>query len=54
VEFAAAYRLPTLRGLREFVKAGGLMSYGASVSDRYRRAADYVDKILNGVKPAAC
>jgi putative tryptophan/tyrosine transport system substrate-binding protein len=52
VEFAAAERLPTIHGVREFVKAGGLMSYGASISDLYRRAADYVDKVLKGAKPA--
>jgi len=52
VEFAAVNRLPTIHGLREFVQAGGLMSYGASLSDLYRRAADYVDKILKGAKPA--
>jgi putative tryptophan/tyrosine transport system substrate-binding protein len=52
VEFAAAERLPTIHGVREFVKAGGLMSYGASISDLYRRAADYVDKVLKGARPA--
>jgi putative ABC transport system substrate-binding protein len=50
--FAAAERLPTIHGLREFVVAGGLMSYGASLTDLYRRAADYVDKILKGAKAA--
>jgi putative ABC transport system substrate-binding protein len=44
-------RLPTMHGLREYVEAGGLMSYGASNSDLFRRAADYTDKILHGAKP---
>jgi putative tryptophan/tyrosine transport system substrate-binding protein len=38
-------------GLREYVQAGGLVSYGPSVPDQYRRAADYVDRILRGTKP---
>jgi len=45
-------RLPTIYLLGEYVEAGGLMSYGPSVPDLYRRAADYVDKILRGAKPA--
>jgi putative tryptophan/tyrosine transport system substrate-binding protein len=48
---ALAARLPTVHGLREYVEAGGLMSYGANVPDLFRRAADYVDKILRGTKP---
>jgi ABC-type uncharacterized transport system substrate-binding protein len=44
-------RLPTITGAREFVEAGSLMSYGANFPDLFRRAADYVDKILRGVKP---
>jgi putative ABC transport system substrate-binding protein len=51
VDFAAGQQLPSLHGLREFVIAGGLMSYGASLADLFRRAAGYVDKILKGAKP---
>ena len=49
---ALASRLPTVHGLREYVEAGGLMSYGPNLSDLLRRAADFVDKILRGAKPA--
>ena len=49
---AVAARLPTMHGLREFVEAGGLMSYGANFPDQFRRAAEYVDKILRGAKPS--
>jgi ABC-type uncharacterized transport system substrate-binding protein len=45
-------RLPTITGLREYVEAGSLMSYGPSIPDLFRRAAEYVDKILRGAKPA--
>jgi putative tryptophan/tyrosine transport system substrate-binding protein len=48
---ALAARLPTIHGLREYVEAGGLMSYGPNLPDLLRRAADYVDKILRGAKP---
>jgi putative ABC transport system substrate-binding protein len=48
---ALGARLPTMHGLREYVEAGGLMSYGPNLSDLFRRSADYVDKILGGVKP---
>jgi ABC transporter substrate binding protein len=48
---ALAARLPSMHGFREFVEAGGLMSYGANFPDLFRRAADLVDKILRGVKP---
>jgi putative ABC transport system substrate-binding protein len=49
---AVAARVPTLHGLRDFVEAGGLMSYGANFPELWRRAADFVDKILRGAKPA--
>jgi putative ABC transport system substrate-binding protein len=52
VDFAATNRLPAIHGLREFVQAGGLMSYGASLIDLFRQSAVYVDKILRGTKPA--
>jgi putative ABC transport system substrate-binding protein len=52
IEFAARSRLPTMHQLREHVEAGGLMSYGTSLPDLFRRAASYVDKILKGAKPA--
>jgi putative ABC transport system substrate-binding protein len=45
-------RLPTMHGFRELVQAGGLMSYGPNFPDLFRRAGDYVDKILRGAKPA--
>ncbi len=45
-------RVPAVYGQQEYVEAGGLMSYGVSVIDLYRRAATYVDKILKGTKPA--
>ena len=49
---AAKNRLPAMYLVREFVDAGGLMSYGPNVADLFRRAAIYVDKILKGAKPA--
>jgi ABC-type uncharacterized transport system substrate-binding protein len=49
---ALGARLPSTYAFREDVESGGLMSYGASVPDLSRRAADYVDKILRGAKPA--
>jgi putative ABC transport system substrate-binding protein len=52
VEFAVKYRLPAIYPQKEFVDAGGLMSYGADFSDLFRKAAHYVDKILKGTKPA--
>jgi putative ABC transport system substrate-binding protein len=51
-EFTAREQLPSLHAIREFVAAGGLMSYGASLLDLFRRAAFYVDKILRGAKPS--
>jgi putative tryptophan/tyrosine transport system substrate-binding protein len=51
-EFAAAQRLAAVYGLVEFVESGGLMSYAFNYADNFRRAADYVDKILKGAKPA--
>ena len=50
-ELAASHRLPAIYALREFVEAGGLSSYAASLNDQYRRAARYVDRILKGAKP---
>jgi putative ABC transport system substrate-binding protein len=52
VELAAKARLPAMYAFRESVEAGGLMSYGTSLADLFRRAADYVDKILKGARPA--
>jgi putative ABC transport system substrate-binding protein len=49
---AVKNRLPVVYGQPEYVEAGGLMSYGTSIADLYRRAATYVDKILKGTKPA--
>jgi ABC-type uncharacterized transport system substrate-binding protein len=49
---ASGTGLPTVYNVREFVEAGGLMSYGPNFLDLYRRAADFVDKILRGAKPA--
>ena len=51
-ELAVNSRLPLIYYAADFVEAGGLMSYGASVTDLFRRAATYVDKILKGAKPA--
>jgi putative ABC transport system substrate-binding protein len=51
VELAANNRLPGMYQAREFVDAGGLMSYGANLDDLFRRTATYVDKILKGAKP---
>jgi putative ABC transport system substrate-binding protein len=52
VELAAKHRLPTLYDRKEAVDAGGLLAYGPNLTDAYRRAAIYVDKILKGAQPA--
>ena len=52
VALAGKHRLPVAYGWRNFPEAGGLMSYGVSLPDLFRRAAVYVDKILKGTKPA--
>ena len=52
MDFAVKSRLPAIYGDSAFVEAGGLMAYGPNISDLYRRAAFFVDKILKGAKPA--
>ena len=52
VQLAATHRLPVMYEVEAFVAAGGLLSYGPSLADMYRRAAIYVDRILKGAKPA--
>jgi putative tryptophan/tyrosine transport system substrate-binding protein len=52
VEFAAQRRLPAIYEAREFVEAGGLVSYGPNLHGIQRRAAEYIDKIFNGAKPS--
>lgn len=52
VQFAESKRLPAMYFVEDFVDAGGLMSYGPSIADTYRRAASHVDKILKGAKPS--
>jgi putative ABC transport system substrate-binding protein len=51
-EIAARYRLPAMYGVRDYVDAGGLMSYGPNIADMQRRAVTFVDRILKGAKPA--
>ena len=52
VDLAAKFRLPAVYTTRSYVDSGGLMSYGPNFADLHRRAANYVDKILKGAKPA--
>jgi putative tryptophan/tyrosine transport system substrate-binding protein len=49
---ALGARLPTMHGVREYIEVGGLISYGPNYPDLFRRAANYVDKVLRGTKPA--
>ncbi len=51
-ELAREHRLPGMYSVREFTEAGGLMSYSARLTEQFRRAAAYVDKILRGATPA--
>jgi putative ABC transport system substrate-binding protein len=51
IDLAAKHRIPTMYGVRELAKAGGLMTYGVNLPDMYRRGAVFVDKILKGAKP---
>lgn len=51
VAFAARHRIPAIYAVRDFVDVGGLMAYAPDLTSQYRRAADYVDKILRGAKP---
>jgi putative ABC transport system substrate-binding protein len=52
IDFATKRRLPNMHGWKEYVEAGGLMSYGPNRDESFRRIAVYVDKILKGTKPA--
>jgi putative ABC transport system substrate-binding protein len=50
-ELALKHRIPTIYASKEFIGSGGLIAYGPSYPDLYRRAASYIDKILKGEKP---
>jgi putative ABC transport system substrate-binding protein len=52
LELIARTRVPAIFGFDDFVRSGGLLSYGPSLDDEWRRAAAFVDKILKGAKPA--
>jgi putative ABC transport system substrate-binding protein len=52
LELVGTHRLPAIFGQREFAEAGGLMAYGVSFNEMFRRAADYADRLLKGAKPA--
>jgi putative tryptophan/tyrosine transport system substrate-binding protein len=52
IDAAARFHIPVIYGFREFAEDGGLISYGANITDTYRRAAGYVDRIIRGTKPA--
>ena len=52
IDFLESNRIPSMFTIREYVLAGGLMSYGASLPDLFRRSATYVHKILQGTKPS--
>jgi putative ABC transport system substrate-binding protein len=52
IDFAVQHQLPNINAYRELVEAGGLMSYGPSYEEMHKRAAEFVDKILKGAKPA--
>jgi putative ABC transport system substrate-binding protein len=54
VDFTVRKHFPAVFQFREWVELGGLMSYGPNLTDMYRRAANYVDRILKGAKPAEC
>jgi putative tryptophan/tyrosine transport system substrate-binding protein len=52
VRFAVEHRMPAMYEFREFVSAGGLLSYGPNLMEMFRRSATYADRILNGAKPS--